>query len=124
MVRPEFDRSISIDFQGTKITGDTGFLLMREIDQRFNILSGAASQIDDPRSPRHTDHSLLELLPQRVYQVAAGYEDCSDHLAERGILPCCVSFSTHPVLSHSIRLSPPPSGRRGTGSPTAVRRCV
>ena len=77
-IRPDFDRSISIDFQGAKITTDTGFLLMREIDQRFNILSGAASQIDDPRSPRHTDHSLLQLLRQRVYQVAAGCEYCND----------------------------------------------
>ena len=60
-IRPDFDRSISIDFQGAKITSDTGFLLMREIDQRFNILSAAASQVDDPRSRRHTDHSLLYL---------------------------------------------------------------
>ncbi len=77
-IRPDFDRSISIDFQGAKITSDTGFLVMREIDQRFNILSEATSQIDDPRSARHTDHSLLELLRQRVYQVAAGYEDCNE----------------------------------------------
>ena len=59
-IRPDFDRSISIDFQGAKITSDTGFLVLREIDQRFNILGGAASQIDDLRSPRHTDHSLLQ----------------------------------------------------------------
>jgi hypothetical protein len=77
-IRPDFDRSISIDFQGAKITSDAGFLVMREIDQRFSILSEAASQIEDPRSARHTDHSLLELLRQRVYQVAAGYEDCND----------------------------------------------
>jgi hypothetical protein len=77
-IRPDFDRSINIDFQGAKITGDTGFLLLREIDQRFNILSAAASQIDDPRSARHTDRSLLQLLRQRGYQVAAGYEDCND----------------------------------------------
>ena len=32
-IRPDFDKSISIDFQGAKITSDTGFLLMREIDQ-------------------------------------------------------------------------------------------
>ena len=82
-IRPQFDRSISIDFGGAKMTSDTGFLIMREIDQRFNILNAAASQIDDPRSARHTGHSLLELLRQRVYQVAAGYEDCNevaDHL--------------------------------------------
>ena len=78
VLRPEFDRPISIDFQGAKITSDLGFLLMREMDQRFNLLSGVASQIDDPRSPRHTDHSLLQLLLQRVYLFAAGYEDCND----------------------------------------------
>jgi hypothetical protein len=48
------------------------------MDQRFDILGGPESMIDDPRSPRHTDHSLLQLLGQRVYQVAAGYEDCND----------------------------------------------
>jgi len=68
-IRPEFDRSISIDFRGAKMTSDTGFLIMREIDQRFNVLKAAASRIDDARSARHTDHSLLELLRQRVYQV-------------------------------------------------------
>ncbi len=34
-IRPEFDRSISIDFLGAKITSDTGFLLIRKMDQRF-----------------------------------------------------------------------------------------
>jgi hypothetical protein len=34
---PEFDRSIMLDFQGAKITSDTGFLLLREIDERFGI---------------------------------------------------------------------------------------
>ncbi len=49
---PDFDRSINIDFQGAKITCDTGFLLMMEIDQRFNILSAAALQ--ETISPFHT----------------------------------------------------------------------
>jgi hypothetical protein len=41
---------------------------------------------------------LLQLLRQRVCQVAAGYEDCNDRLAERGVLSCCVGFFTSPVL--------------------------
>ena len=48
-IRPEFDRSISIDFQGAKITSDTGFLLMREIDQRNppqNELGRSSSQVE------------------------------------------------------------------------------
>jgi hypothetical protein len=75
---PEFDRSISIDFQGAKITSDTGFLLLRQVDERYKILDRVASRIKDPRSPAHTDHSILQLLRQRAYQVGAGYEDCND----------------------------------------------
>jgi hypothetical protein len=37
-IRPEFNSAIMIDFQGAKITSDTGFLLLREIDERFGIL--------------------------------------------------------------------------------------
>jgi len=41
-IRPEFDRSSCIDFQGAKMTGETCFLLIREVDQRFNTLGAAA----------------------------------------------------------------------------------
>ena len=37
-LRPNFDRSIMIDFQGAKISSDTGFLLLRETDERFDII--------------------------------------------------------------------------------------
>lgn len=37
-IRPQFDSSIMIHFQGAKITSYTGFLLLREIDERFDIL--------------------------------------------------------------------------------------
>ncbi|MBI5252633.1 MAG: hypothetical protein HY912_24315 [Desulfomonile tiedjei] len=37
-IRPQFNPAIMIDFQGAKITSDTGFLLLWEIDERFGIL--------------------------------------------------------------------------------------
>jgi hypothetical protein len=77
-IRPEFDRSIMIDFQGAKITSDTGFLLLREIDERFGILGPIESELEDTRSWVHSKHSLLQMVRQRVYQIAAGYEDCND----------------------------------------------
>jgi hypothetical protein len=49
-IRPEFDRSIMIDFQGAKITSDTGFLLLRAIDERFGIL-GPTPYRGQPRYP-------------------------------------------------------------------------
>jgi hypothetical protein len=77
-IRPEFDRSIMIDFQGAKITSDTGFLLPREIDERFGILGPIESELEDTRSWVHSNHTQLQMVRQRVYQVAAGYEDCND----------------------------------------------
>ena len=77
-IRPEFDRSIMIDFQGAKITSDTGFLLLREIDERFGILGPIESELADTRSWVHSKHTQLQMIRQRMYQIAAGYEDCND----------------------------------------------
>lgn len=37
-IRPDFNRAIMIDFQGPTISSDTGFILLREIDDRFRII--------------------------------------------------------------------------------------
>ncbi len=77
-IRPEFNRSIMVDFQGARITSDTGFLLLREIDERFGILGPIGSELEDSRSWVHSKHSQLQMARQRVYQIAAGYENCND----------------------------------------------
>ena len=77
-IRPEFNPAIMIDFQGAKITSDTGFLLLREIDERFGILGPIGSELEDTRSWVHSKHSQLQMVRQRIYQIAAGYEDCND----------------------------------------------
>jgi hypothetical protein len=43
-IRPEFNHSVMIDFQGVKITSDTSFLLLREIDDRFRVILAPAPQ--------------------------------------------------------------------------------
>ena len=77
-LRPNFDRSIMIDFRGAKISSDTGFLLLREMDERFDIIGSMSDFREDRRSSVHTRHSLVQMIRQRVYQIAAGYEDCND----------------------------------------------
>ena len=67
-----------IDFQGAQITSDVGFLLVREIDDRFKIIDPIGDCLEDLRSPAHTKHALVQMVRQRVYQIAAGYEDCND----------------------------------------------
>lgn len=53
IIRPAFDRSIMIDFQGAKITSDTSFFLLREIDERFGILGPIETELEDARSWVH-----------------------------------------------------------------------
>jgi hypothetical protein len=67
-----------IDFQGATISSDTGFILLREIDDRFRIIDPMKECLEDLRSPVHTKHALVQVVRQRVYQIAASYEDCND----------------------------------------------
>ena len=77
-IRPDFNRSIMIDFQGATISSDTGFILLREVDERFKIIEPMKDCLEDLRLPSHTMHSMVQMVRQRVYQIAAGYEDCND----------------------------------------------
>ena len=62
-IRPYFNRSIMMDFQGAKITSDVGFLLLREIDERFGIIGPMNDCLEDARSPTHTKHSFVQICP-------------------------------------------------------------
>ena len=78
IVVPAFDRSSRVDFRGAKTSSDSGILLLPELDHRFGITDAIAGSLDDPRSEAHTKHSYTDLIRQRVYQIASGYEDCND----------------------------------------------
>ena len=81
VIRPDFNQAILIDFQGAKLTSDVGFLLVREIDERFKIIDPLKACLEDLRSSAHIKHSLVQMVQmvrQRVYQIAAGYEDCNE----------------------------------------------
>lgn len=77
-IRPYFNRSIMMDFQGAKLSSDTGIILMRELDQRHSVIAPMGDALEDSRSASHTKHTLVQMIRQRVYQMAAGYEDCND----------------------------------------------
>jgi hypothetical protein len=64
-IRPEINPAIMIDFQGAKITSDTGFLLLTEIDERFGILGPIGSEPEDTRSWVRSNHTQLQMVRQR-----------------------------------------------------------
>ncbi|MBW2621783.1 MAG: transposase [Deltaproteobacteria bacterium] len=75
-LRPDFNRRIKLDFQGATLSSDTGFPLLREIDEQFDVIEAIGDALEDARSPSNTKHSIVQMIRQRVYQMAAGYEDC------------------------------------------------
>ena len=52
--------------------------MLSEIDERFGFTSALEGIIQDFSIVSHTQHCSTDLLRQRVYQIAAGYEDCND----------------------------------------------
>ena len=66
-------------FDGGNITSDAGGLLLRETEMRTGILSRFAECFQDLRNPELIEHSVAELVAQRVYGLALGYEDLNDH---------------------------------------------
>jgi len=74
-----FSRQVVARFDGGTITTDGGGLLLRETDRRLNLLPRLAECFLDARNPVFVEHSVEQLVSQRVYGLALGYEDLNDH---------------------------------------------
>jgi hypothetical protein len=75
---PVSDKKIELSYTGEQISSDGGLLLLREVENQTGLIDGISSCITDIRDLRYVDHSITELITQRVFQIAAGYEDCND----------------------------------------------
>src|SRR5262252_507717 len=74
-----FSRQVVARFDGGTITTDSGGLLLRETDRRLNLLPRLAECFLDARNRVFVEHSVEQLVSQRVYGLALGYEDLNDH---------------------------------------------
>ena len=72
-------REVVAKFDGGDITSDAGGLLLREVEQRTGILKAFAACFTDYRDPEAIEHSVQELVAQRIYGLCLGYEDLNDH---------------------------------------------
>jgi hypothetical protein len=76
-------RAVTARFDGGAITSDAGGLLLREVEAKTGILRRFAACFTDYRDPERVEHSVGELVAQRVFALALGYEDLNDHDALR-----------------------------------------
>ena len=72
-------RKLQADFSGGFLSNEGGLLLISELDQRLGITERLAKCFTNVRDQRRVEHSVEELLRQRLYGLAAGYEDLNDH---------------------------------------------
>src|SRR6266481_7394320 len=74
-----FSRRVVAEFSGERLTTEGGALLLRATDRKIGLLRRVVSCFTDARDPQRVEHELSEMLVQRVYGLALGYEDLNDH---------------------------------------------
>jgi hypothetical protein len=72
-------RQVVADFSGGTLSSDGGALLLRQVDAGLGLTRSLAHCFDDVRQQVYVDHSVEQLLAQRLYGMALGYEDLNDH---------------------------------------------
>ena len=72
-------REVVAEFNGGRISSDGGVVLLREVDRRRRLVERFAECFEDAREPGQVEHTVEQLLRQRLYGLALGYEDLNDH---------------------------------------------
>lgn len=122
-----FEKPVSVVFDGEAQTSDAGLALLAAADRKLGVTSLLASQIADARQAGKVRHEVEELLRQRVYAIASGYEDGNDAArvgADPALKLACgrgpvrgEDLASQPTLS---RFENAPTGREAI----AMLRCV
>lgn len=81
-------KKVAADFNGGEMTSDAGLLFLRETEKKVGIIDRITEVIYDKRHSGYVKHTLHQIISQRVYQIAAGYEDGND----------CTTLRTDPSI--------------------------
>ena len=77
-LEPLAGKSVELRFSGSRISSDGGLLLLRAVKDQIGLIADISSCITDNRNRGYIDHAVYEMVSQRVFQIAAGFEDCND----------------------------------------------
>lgn len=116
----EFQRQVVARFDGGTICSDGGALLLHKVEQKTGILRQFAACFRDYRDPDAVEHSVRELVGQRVYSLALGYEDLNDHDQLRAD-PLLAMLSGKRDLEGKNRRRERDRGKAGAGKSTLNR---
>ena len=82
---------VAADFNGGRLTTDAGVLLLREGDRGIGLIDAINDCLPDPRHPLYITHQQREMLAQRIFSIALGYEDLNDQQTLRADPALCRS---------------------------------
>lgn len=73
-----FNTPLVAKFDQRDSSSDGGAILLAAADRRLGLSKRLAGCIEDRRQPGKIEHTVHELLSQRLYAIACGYADCND----------------------------------------------
>jgi len=73
-----FGKKLVAKFDQRQGSSDGGAILLKAADERLGLSAALAGSLRDRRQPGKIEHTVHELLSQRLYAIACGYEDCND----------------------------------------------
>jgi hypothetical protein len=115
-------KDVVASFDGGKITSDAGCLLLREIDLRTGLIEHMDRALADPRDPAKVVHTQSEMLRQRLFAIALGYEDLNDHTTLRSDPILKTAVNRRPESSADLASQPTLSRLENRVSRTQLRR--
>src|SRR5579884_2740390 len=99
-------KRIEAKFDGGAVCTDGGLLILRKADDRAQLSEMASWCIFDPRRPDLIKHQLVDLFRQRIYAIAAGYEDCNDAALLCRDAMHLLAVGKDPELGHRLASQP------------------
>jgi hypothetical protein len=115
-------RQLNARFDATPLTSDGGTPLLAALDKKLGLVDSMVSALKDRRDSRYTDHSLADLIRQRVFQISLGYEDCNDADTLRHDPVLKASCGRDPVLDPDLASQPTLSRLENSIGPKACYR--
>ena len=93
-------------FDAEALTSDGGMALLVEADHALGLTESLAAQIGDARQAGKIDHAIEEILRQRVFSIAAGYEDGTDAARLRQDPALKLACGREPVTGFDLASQP------------------
>lgn len=99
-------KPVQVDFTGGSLSSDGGLLLLAHLDRRIGLTADVVACLQEGRRPDRIQHPLLDLVRQRVYQIAAGYEDANDATSLRSDPALKVAVGRCPTTDADLASQP------------------